>query len=443
MRDLGLETGRSPHVEAVIIALLLIVGAYGIGWFVGARLGPPIAAWWRRRAGSDDNRLAAIICGVIRYTTTALLLAVAGNATALNGFALLLVALALGVATGLLAFHLASGFGMGRLLSLVIATVAGLATIAGTLGGMAPLIEGLAGVGLTVGARRFSLLGMLNFVIVGAVLFVLARILIRLLSHSILRLHSLDVSQRTLLQKLAALGVVVASVLVAIDLLGIDLTALAVFSGAFGLAIGFGLQKTFGNLISGLILLMDRSVKPGDVIVVGDTFGAVNKIGVRAVSVVTRDGKEHLIPNELLMTERVENWSFSSTNVRVRIPVSISYDCDLRLAQRLMLEAATVPRRALAEPAPSIWLQGFGESGIDHEILVWIADPEKGVGNVRSEVLNRLWDLFQEHAINLPNPQRDIHIRSLPPETRQENTDQEETERESAARRPKRSMGKG
>jgi hypothetical protein len=115
-----------------------------------------------------------------------------------------------------------------------------------------------------------------------------------------------------------------------IDLLGIDLTALTVFSGAFGLAVGFGLQKTFGNLIAGIILLMDRSVKPGDVIVVGDSFGHVTKIGVRAVSIVTRDGKEHLIPNENLMTQEVENWSYSSRDVRVHIPVGIAYDCDLR-----------------------------------------------------------------------------------------------------------------
>jgi hypothetical protein len=132
----------------------------------------------------------------------------------------------------------------------------------------------------------------------------------------------------------------VAAFFIGIDIVGIDLTALAVFSGAFGLAVGFGLQKTFGNLIAGIILLMDRSIKPGDVIVVGDSFGHVTKIGVRAVSIVTRDGKEHLIPNENLMTQEVENWSYSSRDVRVHIPVGVAYDCDLPLAQKLMIEAA-------------------------------------------------------------------------------------------------------
>ena len=235
-----------------------------------------------------------------------------------------------------------------------------------------------------------------------------------MLTHSIGRLTRLDVSQRALVQKLAGIAVIVVAALIGIDLLGIDLTALAVFSGALGLAVGFGLQKTVGNLLSGLILLMDRSVKPGDVIVVGETFGQVTKIGVRAVSVVTRDGKEHLIPNEQLMVEPVENWSYSSRNVRIHIPVGVAYASDLPLAQKLMIEAATAAERVLKSPAPTVWLRGFGDSSVDHEILAWINDPEAGVGNVQSDILNRLWLLFQEHGIEIPYPQSDVHIRSLP-----------------------------
>jgi small-conductance mechanosensitive channel len=267
---------------------------------------------------------------------------------------------------------------------------------------------------VSVGTHRFTLLAAVNFIIVAAVLFVLARLVNRLLAHSILRLTALDVSQRVLAQKVAGIGVVAAAIMLGVDLLGIDLTALAVFSGAFGLAIGFGLQKTFGNLLAGLILLMDRSVKPGDVIVVGETFGTISKIGVRAVSVVTRDGKEHLIPNEKLMTEPVENWSYSSRNVRIHVPVGVAYDCDLPLAQKLMIEAAMASSRVLPDPKPSVWLRAFGESSVDHDILVWIADPEAGVGNVRSDILNRVWRLFGENGVGLPFPQRDIHIRSLP-----------------------------
>ncbi|MCH7860103.1 MAG: mechanosensitive ion channel, partial [Proteobacteria bacterium] len=172
----------------------------------------------------------------------------------------------------------------------------------------------------------------------------------------------------------------------------------------------FGLQKTFGNLIAGIILLMDRSIKPGDVIVVGDSFGWVNKIGVRAVSVVTRDGKEHLIPNEILMTQEVENWSYTDRNVRVRIPVTVAYDSDLKLAQALMLRAAKESPRALDDPPTNVRLSAFGESGVEHEILTWISDPESGVGNVKSDVLNRLWVMFHEHGIALALPQREVRL---------------------------------
>jgi small-conductance mechanosensitive channel len=245
-------------------------------------------------------------------------------------------------------------------------------------------------------------------------LYAVVKLANRVIGHSIRRTRGLDATQQLLAQKLAGLGLLVAAFFIGIDIIGIDLTALAVFSGAFGLAVGFGLQKTFGNLIAGIILLMDRSIKPGDVIVVGESFGHVTKIGVRAVSVVTRDGKEHLIPNENLMTQEVENWSYSSRDVRVHIPVGVSYDSDLPLAQRLMVEAAAASERVLKNPSPTVWLRGFGDSSVDHEILVWITDPEAGVGNVQSEILNRLWVLFKENGIEIPFPQRDIRVKEWP-----------------------------
>ena len=156
---------------------------------------------------------------------------------------------------------------------------------------------------------------------------------------------------------------------------------------------------------------MDRSVKPGDVIVVGESFGYVTKIGVRAVSIVTRDGKEHLIPNENLMTQEVENWSYSNPNVRIHIPVSVAYDCDVELAQKLMIEAALTPSRVLKSPKPVVWLLNLGENALEHEIRVWIKDPEGGIGNVRSEILSRLWVLFKENGIGVPSPQRDVRIK--------------------------------
>ena len=267
---------------------------------------------------------------------------------------------------------------------------------------------------LSWGQHRISVLDISSVVLVTVGIYAAARLLMHFASRTIERSDRLDPSQKALLQKLAGIAVVTIAAMIGIDLLGIDLTALAVFSGALGLAVGFGLQKTLGNLIAGLILLMDKSVKPGDVIVVSDTLGAINKIGIRAVSVITRDGKEHLIPNELLMTERVENWSYSNRDVRLRIPVGVAYLSDLALAQRLMIEAASLPSRVLVDPKPSVWLRGFGDSSVDHDILVWIRDPEDGVGNIQSEILNHLWVMFKANGIEIPFPQRDVHIKSAP-----------------------------
>jgi small-conductance mechanosensitive channel len=236
------------------------------------------------------------------------------------------------------------------------------------------------------------------------------------------RITRLDATQQLLGEKLVGIAVWLLAILIGIQIVGIDLTALTVFSGAFGLAIGFGLQKTFGNLIAGIILLMDRSIKPGDVIAVTSmgggashgTVGQVKQIGIRAVSLISRDKVEFLIPNENLMINQVENWSHSSREVRVKIPVSVSYDSDIEQVEQLMLQTARDIPRVLANPAPSVWLSAFGDNGIQFEIQIWIDDPEDGIGNVRSNLLKLLWHRFIEHGVKIPFPQRDIRISDWP-----------------------------
>lgn len=407
----GVPIPHSPDLISIALAAVLAVGSYWIGWFASGRLGPRIAIAVRRWTGHNDEFGAKLASSVCHYGIITLLLLIVGNAGHLTPLGLLIVAVALGLAVGMLVLRVAGAIGVGSGIAILLGLLAFVVSTAGTLGGML-LAQGMDHIGLTVGTHKITLLGIANFIVVAAVLYAVARIANRIAVHSIGRLNALDVSQRALIQKLASIVVVLVAALLGVDLLGIDLTALTVFSGAAGLAIGFGLQTTFGNLIAGIILLMDRSVKPGDVIVVGDTFGQVTKIGVRAVSVVTRDGKEHILPNQKLMTDPVENWSYSSRNVRVHIKVGVGYESDLALAQKLMIEAAMASPRALKEPKPSVWLLDFGDSSVDHEILVWIADPEAGVGNVRSDVLNRLWATFKEHGIEIPFPQRGLHIRS-------------------------------
>ena len=336
-----------------------------------------------------------------------------------TGWVGLPIGIALGAAAAALAHAVLRGLGMPRWATWTFAIIVFVTLLSRAVGGLEPITTTLDAVGFNVGRRRLSLLALIYILVTAIVIFAGVRLANRVVTHTIGEARSLDATQKLLAQKLASIGIVVAAFFFGIDFAGIDLTAFAFFSGAMGLAVGFGLQKTVGNLIAGIILLMDRSIKPGDVIVVGDSFGWVNKIGVRAVSVVTRDGKEHLIPNENLMTQEVENWSFTDRNVRVRIPVSVAYSCDLKLAQSLMLKAAADSPRVLTSPKPNVWLTAFGNDGVEHEILAWISDPESGVGNVRSDVLNRLWVLFKDAGIEIPFAQRDVYVRAWPKEARQ------------------------
>lgn len=410
---LGLPAAIEPDLLYLAVAALCIAAASGLGYALAPRLARAVASGLRRWMGGRATWEEGDLRVLIRRALGFVLLAVLIGPIPFTPLALLLMAAALALFAATAVFRFANVMGGGFMTAATVAVLTFVLTAVTALGGLQPVTAQLETVGFTIGSRHFSLLSIINFAIVALLLYLVARFANRVLGHSINRLHAFDASQKLLFQKLAGIAVIVVAGLIGIDLLGIDLTALAVFSGALGLAVGFGLQKTLGNLLAGLILLMDRSIKPGDVIVVGDTFGAVNKIGVRAVSVVTRDGKEHLIPNEQLMTEPVENWSYSNRNVRVHIPVGVSYDADLALAQKLMVEAAQMPARALKNPKPTVWLKDFGESSIDHDILVWIADPEAGVGNIRSEILNRLWELFKENGVEIPFPQRDLHIRSV------------------------------
>ena len=297
-------------------------------------------------------------------------------------------------------------------------------------GGITRTIEAMQTIGLDVGSSRLSLYGLFSAIIVAVLLYLAVRLTMRAIKWLLRRNTQIDDTQRLLTEKLIAIALFVFAMLFGIDLLGIDLTALAVFSGAAGLAIGFGLQKTVGNLIAGIILLMDRSIKPGDVIVVGDgssmggsaalngipNVGRVAKIGVRAVSVVTRDGKKHLIPNELLMTQPVENWSYSSREVRVRMRVPVAYESDLRLAQKLMVDTAKANPRILADPEPVVWITAFGERAVEHELRYWISDPEAGLGNIQGDVFLGIWDKFQDAGIVIPYPQQNVRLVGAPDE---------------------------
>ncbi|HEX8483118.1 MAG TPA: mechanosensitive ion channel domain-containing protein [Allosphingosinicella sp.] len=410
----GVTWPTSGDWMVAAVALGVVVLAWGIAWLAARWLGPRLAGFWEHRAGGRGEALAARMCDLTRYLTGALIVAIAFNADEWRPLGAMVLGAAMAGWAAMLVSGLVRGLQMPRWVAALLAGVTFFALLARAVGGLKPITDTLDRVGFTAGETRISLLTVLQVLVTLVALYAVVKLLNRIVGHSIHRATGLDATQQLLGQKLASVAILIAAFFIGIDLVGIDLTALAVFSGAFGLAVGFGLQKTFGNLIAGIILLMDRSIKPGDVIVVGESFGNVTKIGVRAVSIVTRDGKEHLIPNENLMTQEVENWSYSSRDVRVHIPVGVAYDCDLPLAQKLMVQAAGESQRVMKNRPPKVWLVAFGESSVDHEILVWISDPEQGVGSVRSDILNRVWVLFKENGIDIPFPQRDLRIKEWP-----------------------------
>ena len=231
---------------------------------------------------------------------------------------------------------------------------------------------------INIGEVRLSPLSVLKIALSLWFALWLANALSSLLERRLERSKNTNASTRVLISKLTRITLVLLAILIALSSVGIDLTALAIFSGALGVGLGFGLQKIFSNLVSGVILLMDKSIKPGDVISLGATFGWINHLGLRYASVITRDGIEHLIPNEELIIQRVENWSYSNKLVRLKAPVGISYDSDVRLAIELCVAAARMSPRVQTDPPPKAQLMSFGDNSVNLELRIWIDDPEQG-----------------------------------------------------------------
>ncbi len=289
----------------------------------------------------------------------------------------------------------------------VLAWLIAALNIAGLIGPVVGLLDAMA---VPIGNFRLSLLLVLKGGVTLAIFIWVANALARLAEQRLRVFTPLTPAVQVLASKLVRMTLLTLAVVLALGSIGIDLTAFAVFSGAIGVGVGFGLQKVVSNLVSGVILLMDRSIKPGDVIEIDGTYGSVIALNARYASVQTRDGKEYLIPNEDLITQRVTNWSYSSDLIRLHVKVGIAYEADPHLAIRLAEEAARDVPRVLTEPAPRALLVEFGDSSIDIELRFWIRDPVNGTANVRSDVMLRIWDLFKQNEIEIPFPHRDVTL---------------------------------
>lgn len=280
------------------------------------------------------------------------------------------------------------------------------------IGWLPHLISGLDNIAFNIGQSRFSLLMGIKLLLAIIFFWILALWLARAVERGVSRSPHISSGMQVGLAKFSKFFLLAIAVLVALNAVGVDLSALMVFGGALGVGIGFGLQRIASNFISGFILLFDRSIRPGDVITIGDKFGWVQEFRARYVVVRDRDGVETLIPNENLVTSDVINWSYTDPDVRIKIPVQISYADDPEQAMKLMLECAKDCSRVKTEPEPVCRLMDFADSGIQLELRVWIMDPENGIASVRSEINLSIWRYFKQAGITIPYPQRDIHIKS-------------------------------
>jgi small-conductance mechanosensitive channel len=264
---------------------------------------------------------------------------------------------------------------------------------------------------LPLGEMRLSLLLILKAVLLLFATVWVAVVLGRYFDEQVQKSDELTPSIRVLIGKVAKFGLILVAGTVALSSVGIDLSAFTVFTGAVGLGLGFGLQKVISNFISGIIILLDKSIKPGDTISLEGTFGWIRELRARFVSVVTRDGREYLIPNEDFITHRVINWSFSDELVRLDVNFGVSYDADPHEVSKLAIEAAMTVGRVEGSRRPVCWLTGFGDSSLDFVLRFWIRDPQQGLTNVRGKVLLALWDTFKENDVGIPYPHREIILK--------------------------------
>jgi small-conductance mechanosensitive channel len=284
---------------------------------------------------------------------------------------------------------------------------------------LAPVIQMLDSVGIDLGGLRLTPLLLIKLAVLLAVALWLSNLASNFLEGRITQSRDLTPSIQVLLVKMVRLALMAFAIAIVLSAVGINLAALAIFSGAIGVGIGFGLQKIVANFISGVILLADKSVKPGDLVTIGDSFGRISAMNTRYISVAAGDGREFLIPNEDLITQKVVNWTYTDKNTLVKVVFGTNYDADPRLVCKLAVEIATATPRVIRLKPPTCLLAEFAEAGMKFALTFWISDPEAGMDNVRSDVMLSLWDAFKREGIRVPYPVREIRIRggTLPVDT--------------------------
>lgn len=329
------------------------------------------------------------------------------------GTKLLRTALSLAIAWTVI--KLSASLIANRPLANVVAMLAWIAAGLEIVGLLRPLLASLDSVGLPLGAGRITLLSVINALVLVSLLLWASFFATALAAQRMQSSTVLSPRTQVLLVKVSRGVLITAAILITLSSVGVDLAALAVFAGALGVGLGIGLQHQVSNLLSGLFLLLDKSIKPGDVIETGTTYGWVKEMTARYVGVITRDNKEILIPNDMFVLDKVINWSHSDRHVRLEVTFGVSYNSDPHQIREIAVTAAQTVKRVAEKPAPVCHMVAFGDSSLDFVMRFWISDPEGGVTNVKGEVLLALWDTFKTHKIDIPFPHRHVIFANSPP----------------------------
>ena len=404
---------RRPEI---LIQLGLVVVLFLPAWLLSTRVEPAIDKHVRKISGMPGLlRVLVAFMRRLEWLFYVFLLGAAYTTTTVFGWPVnnyLLYSVML-LSGAWLLINVVSHAIRSRIVGNVFAIVVWTFVAASVLGIADDIAVTLDDIGLSFGDTRLSVLRILQSVLFLGGLLWAASAAGNFLDRRIQKVEELTPSLRVLLGKILRITFIVFAAMIAMQSLNIDLTAMTVLSGAVGVGIGFGLQKVVSNFISGIIILLDQSIKPGDTITLGETFGWIRELRARFVSVVTRDGREYLIPNEDFITTQVVNWSFSDKFVRLDVPFGVSYSSDPHEVSRLAIEAAAgVDRVDSQVRRPVCWMTEFGDSSINFVLRFWIDDPQDGLTNIRGKVLLALWDSFKAHGISIPFPHREVIMRT-------------------------------
>jgi len=423
---LDIVSTRNVLIEIGVLGVCLLVGG-----LVGLELNrrnqrqknnPPVALAWRYFATQGNAVVTPIIVVfALVMVANSSLLAAHFDVTLLGAAARLILAYIV-VRIGVLLF--AASLGSRAWIQnweTRIALLIWLAIAAEYLGWLDPIIATLDSVGIAAGKSRITVWSVLKLLFTLTLFVLVAAWISRWVERRVKMLTSVAMSTRIGIAKFANAFLIALSILIGLNEAGVDLTALTVLTGAVGLGLGFGLQSIAANFVSGFVLLMDRSIKPGDVISLSgqagtstENFGWVQELRGRYVVVRDRDGVEMLVPNQQLISNAVINWSYTDPRIRLKLPIRVSYKDDPEIALKILLEACEGQARVLRDPPPVSRLMHFSDSGIELELRFWISDPQEGVNNVRSEVNRAIWRLFKLHQITIPMAQREIIVHSAP-----------------------------